>query len=1443
MNLLPVDFISSETPIDLPLGLGEEGVVNPTRGANQTTDVAITTGQPETQVAEELKKGVQTSVASAKDIASKAYSVDMVDVLINQDTPVQAAELLGNQSSKNVNPPSDFMIEDSATKANPYVGGRAAAVLRRQQKAYEIAEEYFRKANGGTTDVVLDFFDRFFVRHLGAGVYEDITNRSERKGFELAASFTDFTITDEEWEEVFRAYADEVNEEGAFRSENLFAIQQLMNEVMNAGYDPSAAFDQVLGAGEIASLGFGAALRAGKTISRLSAVRGVDEATEAASTATHVTKTLDPELEVEKLPTALSNTAPGDTQIQISRSQQIENDNALVQEIGRMIARGSLGVDATPDQIQAAQLEIQGDIADLTSRAIADVDVEAIDFSGAGLRDLGVTVKLGRKTDGAPFSPRAKGAAEKLAKVYRDNGFAADVVPAKLGDETSGWNVRIQQRLNLDPYRGTLSDPFEPKKRLFNGIRQAVLNIFGSQRSIISEFDQQLSILGEGFQSAVRNAAEPYLKSIRSLPVQNQKIVSGVLKQLRDGPEASIRNYYNRSEFATKYRALHPDGKDATDADYDAFMAAVTLSDTAYYLKANKIMRWYTRNGYKALDLDDGKGVAKGTLVKDVSSLDEDTFIWSPSRQETIRLSDLPAEERLGIWKLEKPLQNGAEYTHNPKKVRSLAYDDVLGYNAGGSRLNPDFNYFIVTGSGRGRALLGTFSIKQANRAVADLEVLQSAYNSGSLTDDIVLANNSWNPNVTSVKDFDDLVKKKGWDLSQKVDFKPRDGIVEEDVPLKGETEGTYQMAQFNRNNDVLMEYGGTDAWNQDPMRSITQQLSNGVSELSLRNYNQSAKASWLRKAGYTKQVEEGSMSLDFLFDNADLSNIKDPTTKRQLEAIRTNIKARNGAQGEIADRFEQYGRELSEFVFDRTGRKIKIGDPTNVLMNLGFQSAFGFLNLSQFVLQASHMAAIGAISGLTGVKGAALVPAMRLAIHADRTHGVVDGYARIAKFAGLSTDQVKEIAEYIKISGRDIIENDEVTKGTGPSWDIVSFKEHDMRATTLNKTVAAASNAARVAGKISILPFSEGEKLTRYTGMLTASMEYMAKNPGKSILTPDARAWIAGRQDDLTFNMTNASRSAWQSGAMRLPMQWMSYSFRSMEALLVGSQFTAWERIRLGTMLTIQAGLFGLTASKAADYLADQFGLEPSGTTYVALKYGAIDGIMSWALSEATGEQVRTAFGTRLSPLDGLLNMLENVQEDPFLTLLMGPSGQIVGGGGMALASAIGNLYNGRTEMAKDDLHTLLRTPSGLNNYLTAASIINTGTYRTKSGKSMHGEWNDTDAILAAVGITNFKTADYYERSEVFWKEGQEVRAWQKDVRNLAGKAFDLAEAGEVERASQMMDEITNMIEASGLAPIEKTRLLGRIKNDTNYQAANAIMREIQRENPFGAQVVDTYK
>jgi hypothetical protein len=66
-------------------------------------------------------------------------------------------------------------------------------------------------------------------------------------------------------------------------------------------------------------------------------------------------------------------------------------------------------------------------------------------------------------------------------------------------------------------------------------------------------------------------------------------------------------------------------------------------------------------------------------------------------------------------------------------------------------------------------------------------------------------------------------------------------------------------------------------------------------------------------------------------------------------------------------------------------------------------------------------------------------------------------------------------------------------------------------------------------------------------SALTTAFLEHRAKRPLIDPLSPEGKLWITNREQDLSFRMTTSSRSFAQSGPMRVPTQWLSFSLRAL--------------------------------------------------------------------------------------------------------------------------------------------------------------------------------------------------------------------------------------------------------------------------------------------------------
>ncbi len=778
-----------------------------------------------------------------------------------------------------------------------------------------------------------------------------------------------------------------------------------------------------------------------------------------------------------------------------------------------------------------------------------------------------------------------------------------------------------------------------------------------------------------------------------------------------------------------------------------------------------------------------------------------------------IRIQDLESDE-IPIWKLDKPTADGQEFVVAPKQVRIIEPTDVMGYNPGGSRTNPNLNYFVTLGDKRLKALMGTFSEKQAKTAVEQLGRIQRAVIDGdNAIDDIISKNNDWNPSIQNFEDLQKLATDEGWDLTRgKIGYKGRnDDVLSDEVSgseiFSGMKADEYINTDMRRNDRVLMDFGGGRAYNEDPINSVLAQMGNSVFTYSNRAYARNAMVGWVKKAQQQGRnwFPDGVSPNDFetLFRKAEISGTDEFATR--MSELRDITMRRLNMKDESALWMERQGQQIAEFVFDKTGKQLNLGDPTNFMLKVGFQSAFGFANVSQFFMQAFHATTIMAISPVHGFKGAAMTIPLRGALRATTKEAGDLAISRLAKVADISSKDAEELVEFIRTSGRAVVDGDAIEDGTGVGFGISGWNGESMKYSALS---GVGYNISKLAGKgldLGLYPFKQGERLSRLTAINTAFFEFKAKFPNVSALSDEARLWITRREQDLTFNMSSLSRGKVQAGFMKVPTQWLSYTLRSMEQIFVGRNFTKAERARLFVALVPMYGLTGFGMTSAADYLAEKMGFAPDGSLYIALKYGMLD-----ALVDALPGDVEIGLGQRLAPVGAITDTYKKIFEEDTITALFGPSGEIVGGIFSAVLDSLSSLRHGHTATLTDDVVKILRQPSGLDNIAKAIGIFNNGVYRSKNGISLESEMSVGDGIVALTGFTPLEVVENYGRLGSIYNSNRKFTDFRKEVNRDAERIFDLmrGDRADVERAITLMNELHERISFSGFSASQTASL-----------------------------------
>lgn len=1376
-------------------------------------DILMVTGQDMTT--EEAKafslSGVDTSFQAAflRGYAKGQTALELAGQI--QDEGVKRSDLQSNGA---------FVAEQALTLDDYEYSAVEARMTSNIQVAQEIIQKRMQQIGEEKTlfGRGLDVADRFLRMVSPIGVYEDLTAEQESNGRLILDKAT--TLSPAEFKVWFEGFADEVGKEGIFRSNTLSAFTELSGEVASAGYDPMKEFNQLFAAIDVAT-GFTAgaaikgvskaALKATTPVGRVTAIKGPVEGAKAAEAI--LAKGPDPEALNNVGPTALS-LAPQPVSTPQALFAQKFAENRIAQEMDGMFQKGAFGRVATKESVASAAKEI----AETRIKNVANpvFDFRTID---EGLGNYIASVRFGRPSDGVPFKPLESGQPPESLKRFLEDVKTrapdAEIVPVNPGDLRQGYVIEVKERVNTSGLQEAIDEARDDLS--FGWVRSTVGKVLdnpllGSSALRDVRRLETLNAMGESARAAVKQyIAKPYLKAMEALPSKDRYTLNRVYGELRDGADSELRVRYTDEEFRAKWKAFHPKGEEPSGKALEAYKALATFEEADYLLKATNILQRYLEKGYKnSVQVYDNyfapaKQVRKSDVPSEARLVDGETG-------SLIRVADLEGEE-FPVWKLDRPTKGGHEYVVAPKSVRMIDPTDVVGYNPGGTRTNPHLNYFVVIGGKRLKALMGAFSEKQAKKGKAQLATLQRAINDGTITDDLVQANNDWNPGILSVEDLRKFSEDEGWDLSEGVlGVKARDDdIIDAEVDGEGLFVGLraddYIQNDMRRNDRVLLDFGGGRAYNDDPVNSVLAQFGKSVFAYSNRAYARNAMVGWVKrvqKAGrgwLPANVPENNY--EELFRGAKITGTD--SFSRRMKELHGITSRKLNMRDDFSRTMESWGLTAAEFVFDKTGLKIPslATDPTDILLKIGFQAAFGFFNPSQLLLQGFHAISIMRISPTHGPKGAALVQALRGTLHAYEKGAGQEAINRFAKAAGVTPAEAKEWVEYIRTSGRGVVEGDMQEDGSALGWGISGWKGEQLgykQRTAIANTVKSALSKTFDTG---LVFFKSGERLTRYTSMNTAILEFRAANPGVSILSDQARKWIAQRDQTLTFNMNSSSRSLAQSGAMKVPTQWLSYSLRASEAVFVGRGLSAAERRRLATVLIPFYGLSGFGAGVTADYLAEKFDLEPGGSAYTALKSGVMDGLFAEA-------NIPVKLGERLAPVGAFLDVYKNLTEGQFLTVVGGPSGEITQGLFNATANALTSLFTGQTYTLTEDAIQVLRTPSGIDNVFKAVGIFNNGIYRSKKGIAVPFEMTTSEGIAALMGFTPDRVVEFYNRKTDLFNDTKALADFRKDVNRDAEFIFSLlkGDAKDIERAIGLARELEIRISFSGFSQTQMASL-----------------------------------
>ena len=1397
---------------------------NPTSEVEQTKvqELSIATGAPLNDVQSDRAIGGRNFEAVAKTDSTNFDYQTTVDQGYEEGlSPEKLAEVIEERKAKGDDMTlRDYMLLQNLMLADTGINPYATRTMTNMETWNRLMQKALEENDQSGFSKTMTFLDVNILREITIGAFENITFRSNREGKDIREAFNG--LTPGEFEEWAKEYIEERKAEGIFSEDSIWNLYKSANDATYLGDDPFAGVNFLFGAVDIATLGLPAVTKlkslakARKPIDAVAIIKGevkagkdlakiVDD-TEIITDQTTAGRALPEELD----PTPSPSSRPAGPTLRDGTRKTI-----LTEKLEEMNRRGSFGEYVPRPTLEAMATEIAVKIARKTN----DVVVNTRRVIDEGSEDYKVVVRLGKNKTGAPF--RRKMDAEEIAK--KDPSLKV----VKREDGKQGWFIETEERVNV------LGLPeADDVYNKGNFVSDAINKMFGASSVRLGDKIGGKFLQAEAGQALIGDLIKPYEKIIRKVKGKELENLSDFMIQLRDGDLSHMRKAPDKESFQSLYKTMY--GTKPNKATVEAYEALQDISDTTWQIKSSERLKRVVAEGGVYAELGD----LFGDIAYLVSKAPDTELVLDLATMRSVPSSSLKGDSL--VFKIPNTYLDHL-YVINPKSTRVLERVDVMPYNVGGPRTNSEFRWFI--GALRGqtlasgntintgfKTLMGSFGKDQATRAVTELNIItrkvKELLGKNAIDDiesltlnkaeydelgDVIRQNNTWNKHVTDLEDLQRIARDYGFRFREDFVAKARDekvSIVEagEDATLVGSSFGEVIGTRINmkRGDSPLIEFGGKEAVNANPLSAIADQFGSEAFGYANRGATQNAIVGWVKLAEQNPGIvtfPAGTPSNDFMkmFMNAQVTRTgKFNDVAAQLRETQDVIKRRLNQSTWMSDKWDSFTSSATEAVFGVTGKKIDFtkADPGSKLLKVGFYSKFGFLNPDQFLLQALHSLTVAAISPKEGIKALGLVTPMMIIANLSDSPSRLLAIKRLAKISPIPEDDLLNLIKYIDESGRNSIDTQIIELQAPQKFGVAS-----------NLSGKALENVNSLMDRFTIF-FKEGERVSRLTGLVTAFLEHRAKRPSINPLSPEGKLWIANREQDLTFRMTTGSRSFVQSGPMRVPTQWLTFSFRALENIAVGRNFTAGERLRMFAIMGPMYGLTGLGVGHLSGYVTESLGYDPSepDTVYAFnnIKYGLMDQLLSYMVG------TETAYAQRVAPVDQIKETYKKLFEESLFTSMFGPSGEISKD---ILASSINGVKAmfGRPTIAREDLNYVLRNISTVDKGFKIKELIETGNYRSRTRKLAVGGLGPRDAAAQFLGAIPAPVQNYYDYREMVFKENDKVKKFRKRLQDKANYAVRLLTTGDqsdVEKGTKLYEEISDEIWASNLSNTLKISL-----------------------------------
>jgi len=604
-----------------------------------------------------------------------------------------------------------------------------------------------------------------------------------------------------------------------------------------------------------------------------------------------------------------------------------------------------------------------------------------------------------------------------------------------------------------------------------------------------------------------------------------------------------------------------------------------------------------------------------------------------------------------------------------------------------------------------------------------------------------------------------------------------------DDDELKG-LQGYYAQTgrmYYSAKGDALRSTRGGLAPTVDPFEAQSQALFNVARmSASFSDFKTSSIDRWVKT--YEPYLntrilpEDQARSPMAIFNGATPVRDMPIALRQQMEGQRESIKRILGFESEFDRSYRHWMRSTSEWIVgdsDNALRKkmaegvfwLQDRNPVSFLRGLAFDMKLGIFNIGQFFIQTSTMASAMALSPKHGAFGLASAVPVWSYFLSKGSENVLDTLAKrgVHKLGGFATEE--EFKNYVRYANRtgffDLGDSHVMVNDMGPAPTFGSLH--------------GGVHAAREMGRWF---FYNAEVMNRLVAHRIAYGEAVEKFGGAFFDNFLFTEFLAGRAENYSFNMSNASKAWWQQGLLSIPTQFWAYNVRMIEAL-IGKNFTGAQKARLAAMQLMIAGTGGIPlVAGLSEMVQMKYGVEPD----IESMLGTMDrGLADRLIFELTDADVRVGekWGTGSWSSDLVKDIFgySEYNEKSFAEMVGGATGSIA-------VSTLGPVFNlaqywmtaesGAEEvnLSEDEWLRLFKQVSTVNNVIKAYMVYNYGMYQSTKGTVLATDIPSQDAVAVALGfrpqeldVSSTYKAYLDNRSDVISSAASQIKQWRQEA------------------------------------------------------------------------------